>query len=1226
AAELFQLVFGRAKAPSLPAGSGRLEDWVIGGNYRVLNRMGSGGTASVLRATDLSLNREVALKILLENETTDEELTKRFLAEGKILASLRHPNVVMVYSLGLDQRLKFPFLVMEMVHGATLDDHLEDLRNPLLLFREMITILEAIHFCHQKKIIHLDLKPSNVMIDQNGQIKIIDFGIAIPMQTQKENSFALGTAYYMAPEQFEFDRTFTPETDVYALGIMLWELLTGKVPFSEPAGSADPFDALEQAHRHAEPPFESLEAIPHARALVPLLRRMLAKPPAQRPAIPEIIQLLRQEMLSQGGQIGDRFEVREELHRSPLTRILSGFDRTFQQKVVIEILTAEAGTRHDQMELFLQRAGRLTRLGHPCFSRVVALDREPATRLPYLVQEMAGGLTLADALSLREGDAPRLLRLLLRVLLGLWRAHEAGFGHGLLGLETILVSDDDEVAFIRTHNVLSDHAAITADVQAIPSLGLAFVQACTAAGMDKDDHPDYIEKARTLCTTWKAAIDESRSIDLRQMSVDVERLLINHHLEGAEPVNGAVPPLGKTPSEKLARIKRLVDVGNPVSIRILLDALTGEKDVRVLAAILPALARLERRSELPVVVPFLDHPDSTVRLAAIEAIHLAGAVGACLHLFDLLDDADKRVRTHAASTLKNFGDAFLKEQLQTFALFGLPDQQIQALRALRFFPSEEHLSLIELMSRSENPEIAKAARDARLTILTSELELLESTNAPPPVALRRIESMENHTIVCGYGRKGQMIVQSLLARDEHCVLIENNDQQSGLELARAQGIPTLVGSATHAPLLLAAGVTRARQVFAVTNDDDVNLEIALKTKMLLGNLLRPRHLEPLQCLTHVFSISLACMADLFAPLRTGTRDRFQVLSTAPGFELRLFNIYENAARQILAGNLPSVSGLQDQLHGKPLHVLILGVTNLGVNLAVRVATQLQGPDPGLLKITIVDQSRHLREAAIRFHYPNIDRIVSLNLVPLAEKDLTPEAIERLAGFDPFAAIFVCHQNQNLGQKLGAMVRQFPSVSAHVPMLVVGRAATPAATSTPSAPSGNPATAQNQFARFDLFSATCQVDAILQEPLDQLAHAIHQQFCEGDTIEPNDPRRVPWERLRADVKEHFRAQADHLAVKARTLGCALVAHQEPGRAYVMSDDDVGTLARLEFRRRVVESQFSSSHGASFLETLRETGKDAPTWDVLPQPEREELYRQIRGIPTLLASIGQKMQRL
>ncbi len=1224
AAELFQLVFGRAKAPTTHGSSSRLEDWVIAGNYRVLNRMGSGGTASVLRATDLALNREVALKILLENETTDEELTKRFLAEGKILASLRHPNVVMVYSLGMDERLKFPFLVMEMVHGATLDDHIEDFRrNPLLLFREMITILEAIHFCHQKKIIHLDLKPSNVMIDQNGQIKIIDFGIALPMQAQKENSFALGTAYYMAPEQFEFDRTFTPETDVYALGIMLWELLTGKVPFREPAGCTDPFSALEEAHRHAAPPFEALETVPHARPLIPLFRRMLDKKASHRPSVPEVIQLLRQEMLSQGGQIGDRFEVRREYAREPHTRLLEGFDRTFQQKVQIEILTAEAGAHHDLTEQFLQRAGRLTRLGHPCFSRVIALDREPTTRLPYFVHEIAAGLPLADALSLREGNAPRLLRLFLRILLGLWRAHEAGFGHGRLGLDTITVTDDDEVGFIHPRCDISDAAAIQQDIRTIPMIGEAVVRACAGAETDATEASVYIEKAAGLCRSWQSMLSQGTAIDLKSMSIDVERLLINHHLEMAEPTPGNESPLGKTVSEKLARINRLVEAGNPIGIRILLEALAVEADVRVLAAILPALARLERRSELPVVLPFLSHPEPSLRLAAIEAIHLTGAVGACLHLFDRLDDDDKRVRTHAASTLKNFGDAFLKEQLQTFVLFGLPDQQIQALRALRFFPSEEHLSLVELMCRSENPDLVKTAREVRMAFLTSELETMESTNAPPPIALRRIEELENHSIVCGYGRKGQLIVQSLLDRDEPCVIIECNAQQSGLELAKAQGIPTLVGSAVHAPMLLAAGIIKARRIFAVTNDDDVNLEIALKTKMLLGNLVRPRHLEPLQCLTHVFSISLACMADLFAPLPSGSRDRFRVLSTAPGFELRLFNIFENAARQVLSTNLPSIASLQNQLRGKPLHLLILGVTNLGVNLSVRAATQLQGPDPGLLKITIVDQSRNLREAAIRFHYPNIDRIISLNLVPMTEKDLFPEAIERLAGFDPFSAVFICHQNQNLGQRLAEMVRGFSSLPADAPVLLVGKA--PALSAAADQSAGPPKVTGN-ITRYDVYSATCSVEAVIQEPLDRLAHAIHQQLCRDSSLEANDPRLAPWERLRADVKEHFCAQADHLAVKMRTIGCTLTSARDAERAYVMSDEDVLTLARLEFRRRVVESMFSASHSASFLETLRGAGQESSTWAFLPQPEQEELFRQIRSIPEILAAIGMKIKRL
>ena len=1227
AGNLFQLVFGRAKLPASRGDSKRLEDWVISGNYRVLNRMGSGGTASVLRATDIALNREVALKILLENETTNEDLTRRFLEEGKILASLRHPNVVMVYSLGVDERLKFPFLVMEMVHGATLEDHLEDFRrNPLLLFREMITILEAIHFCHQKKIVHLDLKPSNLMIDQNGQIKIIDFGIAMPIHNQKGSPFALGTAYYMAPEQFEFDRTFSPETDIYSLGIILWELLTGKVPFAEPAGTSDPFEALEHAHRKLTPPFEEIEALPHARPLVPLLTRMLAKTPGQRPTVPEITQLLKQEVLAQGGQIGDRFEVHRELNREAHSRLLLGFDRSLQQKVCIEILTGVAGGKLEQAELFLQRAGKLTQLGHPCFPRILAFDREPITRLPYLVQEKSSGSPLADILSLLESHPVRLLALFRRILLGIWRAHEGGFGHGLIRTDTILVNGEDAISFIRCHCGLSDTEAMEKDIRAVPDLGLEFCRVCKDGQEAESLAPEFMKGFEGLCKAWLEALQKQSSLDLKHMALDLEELWSQHHLQTTSGTAITDEVLGTTPPEKMARIKRLVEAGNPLGIKVLMHALRGETDPLILAAILPALARLERRSELPAVLPFLAHSSAQVRLAAIEAIHLTGEVGACLHLFDLFEDPDKRVRTSAASTLKNFGEAGLKEQLQTFVLFGLPDQQVKAIFALRFFPSEEHLTLIELMSQSENPEAAQAARETRLAILTAGLDGFDKSSLGHPVALTRLGEMENHTIICGYGRKGQLLVQSLLARDEPCVVIEADTSQTGLELAKAQGIPTIVGSATYAPFLMAAGVTRAKQIFVVTNDDDVNLEIALKAKMLLGNMARPSHLAPLQCLAHVFSVSLACMADLFAPIKARSRERFQVLSTAPGFELRLFNIFENAARQMLAANLPPTRLLQEQMTGKPLHILILGIPNLGVNLAIQAATQLQGPDPGLLKITIVDQAHHFKGAAFRFHYPNIDRIISLNLVPLAEKDLTPDSIERIAGLDPFSAVFICHQNLNLELRLGTIVRQIPSIGPSVPILLVGRIPSSKVGLMPvvaAEPSAEP------FARYDVFSSTCRVEAILQEPLDSLARAMHAHFFAdlppAATEAEDDPRRNSWERLRGDVKEHFRAQADHLPVKMRTIGCEVVAIKAGGRAYVLSETDVTTLARLEFRRRVVETLFSAGSSTSFLDTLRNADKEPPTWAYLSPAHKEELYQQVRSIPALLGAIGLQIQR-
>ncbi|MFZ2957420.1 MAG: serine/threonine-protein kinase, partial [Candidatus Ozemobacteraceae bacterium] len=223
---------------------------VLGGNYLVGQRLGEGGSAEVFLAYDLQLNRKVALKFLIEDESTEKEVTKAFLNEGRILASLKHPGIVTVFSAQVEETLKFPFLVMEYFEGVSLDERGQEFReNPIFLFRLMIQILEAIHACHThpNTIIHRDLKPTNILINTANEIKVIDFGISLVGKTDLLSGYVIGSPEYMAPELYEGKPT-TPKTDIYALGIMFWELMIGKVPFSADPNSPDPLLDLKNQH------------------------------------------------------------------------------------------------------------------------------------------------------------------------------------------------------------------------------------------------------------------------------------------------------------------------------------------------------------------------------------------------------------------------------------------------------------------------------------------------------------------------------------------------------------------------------------------------------------------------------------------------------------------------------------------------------------------------------------------------------------------------------------------------------------------------------------------------------------------------------------------------------------------------------------------------------------------------------------------------------------------
>ena len=203
----------------------------VGGRYRVERKLGHGGMSVVHLAHDEVLDRPVALKLLSDVPGGDEELRDRFLREGRLAAKLSHPNVVGVYDTGVEDRQ--PYLVMEYVEGCTLAD--EVLRRGALPAAE-VTALGAqacagLAHAHAAGVVHRDVKPHNLLLRRDGVLKVADFGIARGTQDQTltQAGTLLGTAAYVAPEVLRGERA-TTSSDLYGLGAVLYELLTGRPP------------------------------------------------------------------------------------------------------------------------------------------------------------------------------------------------------------------------------------------------------------------------------------------------------------------------------------------------------------------------------------------------------------------------------------------------------------------------------------------------------------------------------------------------------------------------------------------------------------------------------------------------------------------------------------------------------------------------------------------------------------------------------------------------------------------------------------------------------------------------------------------------------------------------------------------------------------------------------------------------------------------------------------
>jgi len=201
------------------------------GRYRVENVLGGGGMALVYRARDEELDRPVAIKLLADNLAADEAFRQRFLREARLAAQLAHPNVVQIYDSGeADGR---PYIVMEYVEGETLADLLARRRTlpPAEVVELALQICSGLEHAHQAGLVHRDIKPQNLLIRGDGTVKIADFGIARSAHGTRltETGSVLGTAAYLAPEQAAGEEV-TPAADVYAVGVVLYELLAGRTP------------------------------------------------------------------------------------------------------------------------------------------------------------------------------------------------------------------------------------------------------------------------------------------------------------------------------------------------------------------------------------------------------------------------------------------------------------------------------------------------------------------------------------------------------------------------------------------------------------------------------------------------------------------------------------------------------------------------------------------------------------------------------------------------------------------------------------------------------------------------------------------------------------------------------------------------------------------------------------------------------------------------------------
>lgn len=405
------------------------------GDYVVSGKIGQGGIAEIFRARQASLNRDVAIKILFPQFSDDPEILRRFERESVVIAKLNHPNIVHVIDKGRAGNRYF--FVMEYVDGASLREVIDSERIPLRNKLEMIAqVCKALDYAHKNGVIHRDIKPANILVDRQGNPRVADFGIAQIVGTPESeitaSDLVMGTLAYMSPEQKVSSTNVDQTTDIYATGIIIYEILTGKKPMGrfklpselDPALGAE-YDNLVQKCLAQEPKdrFQSAEELKNA------ILNVIGGGTSDKQA-------------SDYAVGGVESFVGNCQYLDTIKETKFGSTILVENKVTKKLYVIK---KHTKGEAGRKEAKLLSSLKHKNIINILGSGGD--TRHTVVVSEYAKGGSLADRM-VRRYDWDKAMAITLQIAQGLDFAHKNNIVHGNLRPSNVLFDGDDEVRLV----------------------------------------------------------------------------------------------------------------------------------------------------------------------------------------------------------------------------------------------------------------------------------------------------------------------------------------------------------------------------------------------------------------------------------------------------------------------------------------------------------------------------------------------------------------------------------------------------------------------------------------------------------------------------------------------------------------------------------------------------------------------------------------------------------